>query len=340
MNRRQFIQSAGLTAAATTVAACGREPPERPAGAPVGPFGRESTAEDVTRGMDLSGRTALVTGANSGLGLETARVLALRGATVICAARTEEKARGVCESLGENTTPSVFDLADWDSIVGAADLIRARGTPIDMLICNAGIMELPELEQVYGLERQFVVNHLGHFILVNQLLPQVLAAPQGRVVMVSSGQATRNAPPEGIQFDNLSGEKGYTPAGGYGQSKLANALCSLELSRRLQDQAATSNAIRPGVIPTNLGRHMPAWKTFALKNLGGSFTKTLGEGAATQVYVATAPALAQTSGYFFEDCNPIIAGGFTEDREMASRLWRVSEELTADYLPKAPAAAA
>ena len=288
--------------------------------------------------MDLSGRTALVTGANSGLGFETARVLALRGATVICAARTAEKARATCEKLGANTIPSVFDLADWDSIVTAAGIIRATGTPIDMLICNAGIMELPELEQVYGLERQFVVNHLGHFILVNQLLPQVMAASQGRIVMVSSGQATRNAPPEGIQFDNLSGEQGYTPAGGYGQSKLANALCSLELSRRLQGQAATSNAIRPGVIPTNLGRHMPAWKPFVLKTLGGAFTKTLGEGAATQVYVSTAPALAQTSGYFFEDCNPIIAGGFAEDREMATRLWQVSEELTADYLLKTPAA--
>jgi NAD(P)-dependent dehydrogenase (short-subunit alcohol dehydrogenase family) len=251
---------------------------------------------------------------------------------VICAARTAEKARAACDSIAGHITPSGFDLADWPSIEAAAAEIRALNRPIDMLICNAGIMELPELQQVYGIERQFVVNHLGHFILVNQLLEQVLAAPQGRIVHVSSGQATRNAPPEGIQFDNLSGEQGYDPALAYGQSKLANALFSLELARRLDRTAATSNALRPGVIPTNLGRHMPAWKPFVLKTIGRAFTKTIPQGAATTAYVATAPALAQTSGYLFEHCNPIRAGGYTEDRAMAARLWTVSEALTADYL--------
>lgn len=337
MNRRQFIEGAAVTVAAGSLPGCGgNKDIPRPAGVPVGPFGRDSTAEEVTAGIDLSGQTALVTGSNSGIGYETARVLALRGAHVICAARTEDKARGACDSIEGRTTPSAFDLADWPSIVAAAAEIRALNTPIDMLICNAGIMELPELQQVYGIERQFVVNHLGHFILVNQLLEQVQAAPQGRVAHVSSGQATRNAPEEGIQFDNLGGEKGYDPAQAYGQSKLANALFSLELAQRLDETTTTSNALRPGVIPTNLGRHMPAWKPLALKTIGKLFTKTIPQGAATQVYVATAPALAQTSGYFFEHCNPIHAGGHTEDRAMAAELWSVSEQLTAGYLIQAP----
>ena len=337
MNRRQFIGTAAASVAAGSLSGCGGdEEVARPAGVPVGPFGRESTAEEVTAGMDLSAMTALVTGSNSGIGYETARVLALRGAHVICAARTAEKAQATCNSIDGRTTPSAFDLADWPSIVAAAEAIRALDTPIDMLICNAGIMELPELEQDYGLERQFVVNHLGHFILVNQLLGTVEAAPQGRVVTVSSGQATRNAPPEGIQFDNLSGEKGYDPSQAYGQSKLANVLFSNELARRLfvpgVASATTSNALRPGVIPTNLGRHMPAWKPLVLKTVGKIFTKTIAQGAATTVYVATAPALATTSGQFFEHCNPILAGGYTEDVDMAARLWAVSTELTRDYL--------
>ena len=333
MNRRGFLISSAAGAATVSVAGCGRrEPPERPAGVPLSNFDRDSTAEEVTAGLDLSGMTALVTGSNSGIGYETARVLALRGARVICAARTLDKAQATCDSIDGLTTPSAFDLAEYDSIVAAAAQIRALNTPIDMLICNAGIMELPELQQVNGIERQFAVNHLGHFILVNRLLDLVVAAPQGRIVNVSSGQATRNAPPEGIQFDNLSGERGYDPAAAYGQSKLANVLFTLELARRLQDTAATANALRPGVIPTNLGRHMPFWKPLVLKTVGKAFTKTIGQGAATTCYVATAPALATTSGCFFDDCNPIIGGGFTADTAMAGKLWQVSEQLTAAWL--------
>ncbi len=332
LSRRQLLQGTVAATLASSLSACSGEPPERPAGVPVGPFDANSTAADVTADLDLSGMTALVTGANSGIGYETARVLALRGAHVICAARSEEKAQTTIDSITGKTSASVFDLAEWDSIVAAAEKIRALKTPIDMLICNAGIMELPELQQVNGIERQFAVNHLGHFILVNQLLATVLAAPQGRIVNVSSGQATRNAPPEGIQFENLSGEKAYDPATAYGQSKLANALFTLVLAKRLADTPATANVLRPGVIPTNLGRHMPAWKPLVLKTLGKIFTKTIPQGAATTCYVATAPALATVSGYFFEHCNPIRAGGFTENFEMANQLWQVSDNLTSKYL--------
>lgn len=332
-SRRQLLRAAPAVAAAPyALAVSGCASPERPAGIPLSSFDRSSTAEQVTEGLDLTGKVALVTGCNSGIGYETLRVLALRGAHVVGAARTEQKAAEACASVDGETTPIVAELTDFDSLVAAADQIRAMNRPVDIVICNAGIMELPELEQVNGIEKQFYVNHLGHFVLVNQLLPQIIAAPQGRIVNVSSGRATGNPPPEGIQFDNLSGEKGYDPGKAYGQSKLANVLFTIELARRLEGSSATANSLRPGVIATNLGRHLPWWKNFALETLGKPFTKTMGQGAATQVYVATAPALSEVNGYFFDHCNPVRAGGYTEDKEMAARLWQVSEELAAGYV--------
>jgi NAD(P)-dependent dehydrogenase (short-subunit alcohol dehydrogenase family) len=333
MDRRRFIASTAAGTAVAALPACGgREPPQRPPGIPVSDFGFDSTAEEVTAGLDLSGMTALVTGSNSGIGHETARVLALRGARVICAARSEEKAQATAASIPGDTTTSVFDLADFDSIVAACEPLRAEAAPIDMLVLNAGIMELPQLEQVRGIERQFTVNHLGHFLLTRQLLELVQAAPAGRVVVVSSGQATRNAPEAGIEFDNLSGEAGYDPGLAYGQSKLANALFSLELAERLAGSTTTSNALRPGVIPTNLGRHMPFWKPLLLETVGKVFTKTIPQGAATTCYVAASPLITGVSGQFFEHSNPIVAGGHIDNRAMARRLWAVSEKLTAGYL--------
>ena len=149
MNRRQFIAISAATAASTATVSCSGRSAERPEGVPVGPFGNKSTAEEVSAGLDLTGKTALVTGSNSGIGYETARVLALRGAHVICAARTVEKAQTTSDSIAGDTSPSVFDLADWDSISDAAAIIRATGKPIDILVLNAGIMELPELQQVH-----------------------------------------------------------------------------------------------------------------------------------------------------------------------------------------------
>ena len=147
--------------------------------APVSPFGPTSTAEEVTAGLDLSGMTALVTGCNSGIGLETMRVLALRGAHVIGTGRTVERARLACDTVEGRATPVALELSDFDSIVACADAVQAMDTPIDMLICNAGML-VRELQQVNGLEIQFVVNHLGHFILTNRLLDRVLAAPEGQ----------------------------------------------------------------------------------------------------------------------------------------------------------------
>lgn len=334
IHRRSFVKGISGVAVAPYLAACGpalEDPLMSPADAPIGPFGAESTAEEVTEGIDLSGMTAVVTGANSGLGFETMRVLALRGAHVIGTGRTLEKAEAACDSVSGNATPAVLELTDFDSIAACTDQIRALDRPIDMLICNAGIMALPELEQVNGVEKQFAVNHLGHFLFVNRLLEPVVAAPQGRVVMVGSA-GYKFASSEGIEFDNLSGERDYEPNEAYGQSKLANGLFSLELARRLEPTNATSNSVHPGIIMTNLGRHMEEWKQIAARLIGWTFMKSIPEGAATQCYVATSPALAGVSGQYFSDCNPVIPEPSMQDAQQAARLWEVSEELTDDYL--------
>jgi len=306
---------------------CGaNEEAVRPKGVPVGPFGEDSTAEEVTAGIDLTGKTAVVTGANSGLGFETMRVLALRGAHVIGTGRTVEKAETACASVTGKTTPVVLELTSLDSIASCAEQIRAMATPIDMLICNAGIMAAPELEQVNGIEKQFFVNHLGHFAFTTQLTDQVIAAPQGRVVMVSS-LGHRWAPDGGIEFDNLSGERDYDPNRMYGQSKLANGLFAFELAKRLNDTNATANAVHPGIIMTNLARNFPKWKQVAGRLIGWTFMKSMEAGAATTCYVATNPALVDVSGYYFSDCNPVVPSSQMLSAELAAKLWEVSEQL-------------
>ncbi len=328
--RRQFLLAAAGTAAVT--AGCGPSEVQRPPEVPIGPFGADSTAEEVTAGIDLAGKTALVTGANSGLGFETMRVLSLRGARVIGTARTLEKAREACAKVGKLAVPAVLELTDFDSVVACAGEVQKLGAPLDMLVLNAGVMEIPTLEQVRGIEKHFVTNHLGHFLLAERLRAQVTAAAQGRVAIVSSGSSYRDAPENGIEFDNLSGERGYEPRRAYGQSKLANVLHARELARRFAGTTATANSLQPGVIFTNLGRYLPWYQILGAKLFGWAFMKSVEAGAATQVYVATYPALATASGQFFRDCNPIVPPGHLQDDAMAARLWAVSEELVGPWL--------
>lgn len=338
VNRRRVLQAGVLLAATPALGACfGNEgdpvppfPGAKPA--PHGPFGSGATAEEVTRGIDLGGRTMLVTGATSGIGLETLRALALRGAHVIATGRTLGKAGEACAGVQGRATPVALDLADWDSIRACASRVRGLGVPLDALICNAGIMALQEREQVRGIEKQFAVNHLGHFILVNELLAEVKAAGAGRVVVVGS-RAYRSAPPVGIEFDNVAGDRGYDPGAAYGQSKLANYLFTRELARRLRGTRATANALHPGLILTNIVRHLPAWQQRAFGLVGPLVAKNPEQGAATSCYVASSPLLDGVSGYFFTDCNPVKpAGPHMEDDALAARLWAVSEELTRAYL--------
>ncbi len=297
-------------------------------------FDKNSTAEQVTAGLDLTGRTALVTGATSGIGFETSRVLALRGAHVLVAGRTVEKAREACARIIGRATPVALELENFDGVAECARHVTGLGVPLDMLICNAGIMAPPRLELVRGVEKQFLVNHLGHFLLLNRLLPAVQAAPAGRVVMLSSS-AHKWAPPGGIAFDNLGGEKGYEPRAFYGQSKLANALVAVGLSKRLAGTTATANAAHPGLIITNIIRYIPTWQQLLAPVVGSllrSRIKTTAQGAATTVYVAAHPDAAAISGRYFADCALAVPAPVMEDDALAARLWQESEKLTRMWL--------
>ncbi len=304
-------------------------PPTRTA--PRSPFNRRSTAEQVTEGIDLSGKTVLITGVNSGLGYESMRVLAKRGAHVIGAARTREKAKQACGQIVGETTPVPCELSDLASVVACAEEVERMGRPIDVLMCNAGIMALPKLTQKVGLELQFLTNHLGHFVLIQRLLGRVKEAVAGRVVLLSSMGHMRT-PKGGINFDNLSGDKGYEGWHSYGQSKLANLLTSNELARRLEGSRATSNALHPGVISTNLNRYNQGIGASLIYLLAKPFERTVQQGAATQCQVAVHPDLAGVSGQYFADCNPKRPSRFGRDPKLARRLWDVSEELVKDYL--------
>jgi len=299
----------------------------------MGTFDKNSTAEQVTDGLDLTGRTALVTGATSGIGFETARVLALRGAHVLVAGRTIEKAREACARFAGRVTPLACELEEPGRVADCAHRVSKLGVPLDTLICNAGIMAPPRLELVRGVEKQFLVNHLGHFLLLRHLLPAVEAAPAGRVVMLSSS-AHKWAPPGGIAFDNLGGDKGYEPRVFYGQSKLANALIARELSKRFAGTAATANAAHPGLIITNIIRYIPAWQRMMAPVVGvmlRSRIKTIAQGAATTCYLAAHPDVAGITGRYFADCAPATPAPVMADDALAARLWQESERLTREW---------
>ena len=335
MDRRIFLKTATAAAVSPVIPGCGGPDLMQSANVPRSDFDEDSTAEEVTTGMDLSGKIAVVTGCNSGIGFETMRVLALRGCYVIGTGRTLEKAQAACGRVKGITTPIQMELSDYDSIVDCAEEIRKMNSPIDMLICNAG-MRGAEREIVHGLEKHFVVNHLGHFILVNRLLDRLFFSWQGRVVVVASRAAYSGAPGEGIRFDDLRAAGNYSASRAYGHSKLANVLFSYELARLLKGTRITSNSLHPGVVNTNIARNVaPILRTgFALlTKIGG---KTIEQGAATSCFVATNPLLGNISGEYFEDCNAVTVVGdnHMHDREQASRLWVVSEELTRDYLVK------
>jgi NAD(P)-dependent dehydrogenase (short-subunit alcohol dehydrogenase family) len=351
--RRQLLQSTSALAFAAILPGCaslnkggggpGISPyPKLLADIPLSDYGFATTADQVVAGMDLSGKTVLITGCNSGLGYESLRSLAGAGAHVIGTARTMAKAETACASVGGKTTPLVCELTDMKSVVACANAVNGIDSPIDILMCNAGIMALPQLEQIdingNLLEKQFVVNHLGHYLLTRRLLPQVQSSRAGRIVMVSSVGYTL-APKGGIQFDDLSASIKYKPFPAYGQTKLANVLFSNELSRRYADSVLTSNAIHPGLVSTNLGRYMRGG------NEAGEVTpknpdkplrkgmKSADQGAATQVYVATDPRLKGVSGYYFEDSNPVaLKGSYARDTKLARQLWDVSEDLVSPYL--------
>ena len=289
-------------------------------------FGYNSTAEEVTEGVDLTGKTVLVTGVASGLGQETMRVLTRRGATVIGAARSEEKVQASAKEVGVEAVPVACDLAEPASVRAAVAAVRARGGTLDVIVCNAGIMALPKREVRHGVELQLLTNHVGHFLLVTGLLDRL--APNGRIVVLSSaGHAM--APKDGVDLDDAAMEKGYSAWGAYGRSKLANLLFARELSRRLPTGQVV-NAVHPGVIHTNLGRHMGGFVNQISGVLGPAlFMKTIPQGAATQCWAAASPAAASLTGEYLADCNVRASSKLGQDAALARRLWTQTEALVA-----------
>ena len=288
-------------------------------------FGYTSTAEQVSAGLDLSGQRFLVTGSNSGLGLETVRVLALRGATVLSAARSAEKAVEATRDLQGDLQPVACELSDPASVRQCVAALREEGLPLHGIITNAGIMALPKRELLFGCEKQFFVNHVGHFMLVTGLLP--LLAPAGRVVVLSSSAHTA-APRAGIELDDLSLSRSYTPWRAYGQSKLANLLFARALSQRMRGTAQVACAVHPGVIATNLGRHMGVAET-ALAIAGPLFLKSIPEGAATQTWAAVKADPELIQGQYLADCNVRRSSAPGQDLALAEQLWTRTEEIIA-----------
>jgi len=333
-NRRDFLRYSTAAAAVPLISGCSEDYASVDSTLPVGPFGSRSTAEQVTAGLDLHGKVALITGCNSGIGLETMRVLALRGAHVIGTGRTLEKASKACASVAGKTTPVALELSDFQSAVDCAATVAELGVPLDMVILNAGIGSFGEMQLVNGVERIFAINYLGHYVLMTHLLPLVQAAHQGRIVHVGSRQGYLSAPVTGIDFDNLRGEKVFDAELAYGRSKLANALFSLKLSTMLDPAKTTSNVLHPGFVKTNIARDAGFLVRTAYDIVGPFITKTPAQGAATQSYVATAPALAGVSGAYFADCNParIEVNNFFFDLPLADKLWDVTQQMCEGYV--------
>jgi WW domain-containing oxidoreductase len=292
-------------------------------------FGYGSSAEDVTAGLSLQGKTFLVTGCNSGIGLETVRVLGLRGAHVICLARTAQKAAEATAGLQGQFTPIACELSEPSSVRAAVASVRALGLKLDGILANAGIMALATLTLQHGYEAQFFTNHVGHFLLVTGLLD--LLTDDGRVVLTSSTGHTM-APKGGVDFNNLDGSQGYVSWVAYGQSKIANLLFAKELARRFAGTQKAAFAVHPGVIATNLTRNMgmltaPADVLMAISS--PLVLKSVGEGAATQVWAATQPGLASISGSYLASCNVAKPRKDAEDPAIAAKLWAKTEEIVA-----------
>ena len=308
-------------------------------------FGYHSTAREVLAGIDLSGATALVTGAASGIGVETARALALAGAAVTLAVRDAVAGAAAAASIG-NESPSgdvevlVLDLADLSSVRSAARSWCDHHPNLDILINNAGVMACPLGRTSDGFELQMGTNHLGHFALFEQLLPSLRSGDGARVVALSSSAHRRSD----IVLDDLNYEdRPYDAWEAYGQSKTANALFAVELSRRFGDEGIWANAVMPGGILTGLQRHMSIEDQRAAGFVDEDGTpnvlfKNVEQGASTSVWAATAPQLAGVGGRYLEDCGeagvmdpamPFMGRmDYAVDPERAVRLWEASEALT------------
>lgn len=297
------------------------------------------TAADIP---DQSGRTAVITGANTGLGYETARALAAHGARVVLAVRNLDKGKAAADLIAQRTpgaevTVQDLDLSSLASVRTAAEQLRANHDRIDLLINNAGVMMTPKETTQDGFELQFGTNHLGHFALTGLLLDRLLATPGSRVVTVSS-MGHRLFARNGIRFDDLQWQRGYSRTGAYGQAKLANLMFTYELQRRLTGTTTIAAAAHPGASRTELARNLPRLvdRAFSLFPL----TQDSDMGALPTLRAATDPGviggqyygpdgLGEQRGY----PKVVSSSAVSHDTDAQRRLWSISEELTGVVFP-------
>ncbi|MFK7730239.1 MAG: SDR family NAD(P)-dependent oxidoreductase [Pseudomonadales bacterium] len=303
-------------------------------------FGAESTCDDVLAGVDVAGKHALVTGASGGLGAEAARSLAAKGVHVTLVARDKEKTEGVAASI-RDAHPSaqvdigLMDLSDPSSVNAFAERWLSEHSQLDMLILNAGLMASPLMRNAQGWEMQFATNHLGHFALTSKLMPILLQSAPARVVSLSS--AGHAVSPVLLDDPNFE-QSDYDPWAAYGQAKTANIWFATELNRRYAEQGVNATALHPGVISTDLARHLTKETLapiLARMSERGEASKTIPQGAATSIYAATAPELEGKGGLYLADCQVVdensaqhiqyVPHAFDEEGE--ARLWAMSEQL-------------
>jgi NAD(P)-dependent dehydrogenase (short-subunit alcohol dehydrogenase family) len=302
-------------------------------------YSEQTTTDEVLDGVDLTGKVAVVTGASTGLGLETARALAAAGAHVVLAVRSADKGEASLATVREQVPEAsveygILDLASLDSVREFAAAMLDAHPRIDILVNNAGVMYTPFDRTAEGFEMQFGTNHLGHFLMTNLLVPALVAAAPARIVNLSSGG---HAASDIIWDDPNYDERPYDKFESYGQSKTANILFTVELDRRLAPKGVRSYAVHPGMIVTDLGRHMTKDDMRALREKakaspsgGLPAYKSIPAGAATSVWAATAPELAGTGGVYLADCRLAEARDWATDPQSASRLWVLSEDLVGE----------
>ncbi|BFZ07211.1 hypothetical protein BsWGS_10250 [Bradybaena similaris] len=281
----------------------------------------------------IKGKTVIITGANTGIGLETAKELAKRGGRIIMACRDtvrgETARKAIVEETGNNNVIlKKLDLTSFASIKAFSKEINESESRIDILINNAGVMACPKTLTEDGIEMQLGVNHIGHFLLTNLLLDKIKASAPSRIIIVSSSAHLFGGR---INFDDLNSERSYNRNLAYSQSKLANILHGRELARRLQGTGVTVNSLHPGAVNTELTRHVPfVDSTFIGRLLALPFRyflfKTAVEGAQTTLRLALDPALETVTGKYFRDCKIVSPSSKAQDDEVAKRLWDISEE--------------
>nr|BAE99458.1 hypothetical protein [Arabidopsis thaliana] len=302
-------------------------------------FSSRSTAEEVTHGVDGTGLTAIVTGASSGIGVETARVLSLRGVHVVMAVRNTDSGAKVKEDIvkqvpGAKLDVMELDLSSMQSVRKFASEYKSTGLPLNLLINNAGIMACPFMLSKDNIELQFATNHLGHFLLTKLLLDTMKSTSreskrEGRIVNLSS-EAHRFSYPEGVRFDKINDKSSYSSMRAYGQSKLCNVLHANELTKQLEEDGVniTANSLHPGAIMTNLGRYFNPYLAVAVGAVAKYILKSVPQGAATTCYVALNPQVAGVSGEYFQDSNIAKPLPLVKDTELAKKVWDFSTKLT------------